>query len=43
MRYYLGSWSAVNVALHAEYTHRVLGSASPLKGDLFSLLLDFDF
>ncbi len=43
MRYYLGSWSAVNVALHGEYTHRVLGSASPLKGDLFTLLLDFDF
>lgn len=43
VRYYLGSWSAVNVALHAEYTHRVSGSVGPLKEDLFSLLLDFDF
>ena len=43
VRYYLGSWSAVNVALHAEYTHRVSGSAGPFREDLFSLLLDFDF
>jgi hypothetical protein len=43
LRYYLGSWSAVNVALHGEYTHRVMGSASPIKEDLFTLLLDFDF
>ncbi len=42
-RYYLGSWSAVNVALHAEYTHRVSRAGGPLKEDLFSLLLDFDF
>jgi hypothetical protein len=42
-RYYLGSWSAVNVALHAEYTHRKVGSESPIKDDLFTLLLDFDF
>jgi hypothetical protein len=46
LRYYLGSWSAVNVALHAEYTHRVLGennSINSIKGDLFTMLLDFDF
>ncbi len=43
VRYYLGSWSAVNVALHAEYTHRTLGSALPLKENLFTLLMDFDF
>jgi len=43
MRYYLGSWSAVNIALHAEYTHRALGSGNPFKGDLFTILLDFDF
>ncbi len=43
LRYYLGSWSAVNVALHAEYTHRVLGSVSPIKDNLFTLLVDFDF
>jgi hypothetical protein len=42
-RYYFGSWWAVNVALHAEYTHRVSGSVGPLKEDLFTLLLDFDF
>jgi hypothetical protein len=43
VRYYLGSWSAVNVALHAEYTHRAIGSVSPFKENLFTLLLDFDF
>jgi hypothetical protein len=42
-RYYLGSWSAVNIALHAEYTHRTAGSVLPLKENLFTLLLDFDF
>jgi hypothetical protein len=46
LRYYLGSWSAVNVAIHAEYTHRVLGadnSSNSVKDDLFTMLLDFDF
>jgi hypothetical protein len=43
VRYYLGSWSAVNVALHAEYTHRAVGSVLPLKENLFTVLLDFDF
>jgi hypothetical protein len=43
VRYYLGSWSAVNVALHAEYTYRTTGSGSLLKENLFTLLLDFDF
>jgi hypothetical protein len=43
VRYYLGSWTAVNVALHAEYTHRVVGADNPFKDDLFTLLLDFDF
>jgi hypothetical protein len=42
-RYYLGSWSAVNVALHAEYTHRLVGTVLPFKEDLFTLLLDFAF
>jgi hypothetical protein len=42
-RYYLGSWSAVNVALHAEFTHRAVGSVLPFKENLFTLLLDFDF
>jgi hypothetical protein len=43
VRYYLGSWSAVNVALHAEYTHRIPGTINPPKENLFTLLLDFDF
>ena len=43
LRYYLGSWSAVNIALHAEYSHRALGVSNPLKDDVFTLLLDFDF
>jgi len=42
-RYYLGSWSALNVALHAEYTYREVGPASLIKENLFTLLLDFDF
>ena len=48
-RYYLGSWSAVNVALHAEYTYRTVGEDNPylftnkIKENLFTLLLDFDF
>jgi hypothetical protein len=43
MRYYFGSWWAVNVALHAEYTHRAVGTTNPVKDDLITLLLDFDF
>jgi len=43
LRYYLGSWTAVNIAVHAEYTHRTLGVDNPLKDDVFTLLLDFDF
>jgi len=43
LRYYLGSWSAVNVALHAEFTHRTVGSGSPAKENLFTFLLDFGF
>jgi hypothetical protein len=42
-RYYLGSWSAVNVAVHAEYTHRTSGSIFVMKEDVFTVLLDFDF
>jgi hypothetical protein len=42
-RYYLGSWYAVNVALHAEYTHRSVGVVNSFKEDLFTLLIDFDF
>ncbi|HEX7502434.1 MAG TPA: hypothetical protein VF451_03350 [Acidobacteriota bacterium] len=43
LRYYLGSWSAVNIALHAEYTHRSLWENPSFKDDVFTLLLDFDF
>jgi hypothetical protein len=43
LRYYLGSWSAVNVALHAEFTHRTVGSGNPAKENLFTFLLDFGF
>lgn len=43
VRYYLGDWTAVNVALHAEYTHRQTGDDAPLKEDNLGLLLDFAF
>jgi hypothetical protein len=43
VRYYLGSWSAVNIALHAEYSHRTIGVVNQTKDNLFTLLLDFDF
>ncbi len=35
-RYYLGSWQAVNVALHGEYTHRAVGGAGGLKDNLLT-------
>ena len=43
LRYYLGDWTAVNVALHAEYTHKQTGKVFPFKEDSFALLVDFDF
>jgi hypothetical protein len=43
IRTYLGSWYAVNVALHAEYTRRTLGAVSLFKEDVLTLLLDFAF
>ncbi|MCX6832372.1 MAG: hypothetical protein NT028_09630 [candidate division Zixibacteria bacterium] len=43
LRYYLGDWTAVNVALHAEYTHKQTSKVFPLKEDTFALLVDFDF
>jgi hypothetical protein len=43
VRYYLGDWSAVNVSIHAEVTHRTVGKDSQAKDDLFALLLDFAF
>ena len=43
VRYYMGDWTAVNVALHAEFTHREFGKEIETKGDEFALALDFDF
>jgi hypothetical protein len=43
VRYYLGDWSAVNVALHGEYTYRETGCNDPLKENLVSLMVDFAF
>ncbi len=43
LRYYLGSWTAVNVAIHAEFTHREIGKTDPSKDDLLAVVLDFDF
>ncbi len=43
VRYYLGDWTAVNVALHAEYTHRQTDKDNPVKEDNLLLLVDFDF
>jgi hypothetical protein len=42
-RYYLGDWSAVNVSLHAEYTHRITGNTTKLEENIFALALDFAF
>jgi hypothetical protein len=43
LRYYLGDWSAVNVSIHAEYTHRITGDAIKKQENLFALALDFAF
>jgi len=43
LRYYLGDWTAVNVALHAEYTHREEGKLEKVKTDQLGLLVDFAF
>jgi hypothetical protein len=49
LRYYLGGWKAVNVAIHAEYTHRIgkmknaSGDYSNYPEDMFALALDFAF
>jgi hypothetical protein len=42
-RYYLGDWSAVNVSLHGEFTHRITGSTSKFRENIFALALDFAF
>jgi hypothetical protein len=43
LRYYLGDWSAVNVALHAEYSHRITGKKDKVNEDFVSVALDFAF
>lgn len=42
-RYYLGDWSAVNVSLHAEFTHRIMGRESKTSENIVALALDFAF
>lgn len=41
LRYYLGDLSAVNIAIHAEYTYRVTGDHNKMKENIFALALDF--
>jgi hypothetical protein len=43
MRYYLGDWTAVNVALHGEFTHRIEGDAEKTRTNHLALLIDFAF
>jgi len=41
VRYYLGDWTAVNIALHAEYTyHEIVGGEHDHTAAMF---IDFDF
>jgi len=41
LRYYLGHWSAVNIAMHLEYTYRVTGKEDKFNENMFILALDF--
>ena len=43
LRYYLGDWTAVNLALHAEYSHRETKETDPFKEDIYALVIDFAF
>lgn len=43
LRYYLGDWSAVNVALHAEYTFRSTGDQKKFNEHLVAFVVDFGF
>jgi hypothetical protein len=43
VRYYLGDWTAVNVALHLEYTYREEGDFESGKTHDLTALIDFDF
>jgi hypothetical protein len=41
LRYYLGHWSAVNIAMHAEYTNRITGTGNKLNENIILFGLDF--
>ncbi len=43
VRYYLGNWTAFNIALHGEYTYRETGKSDPLRENIFTALVDFAF
>jgi hypothetical protein len=43
LRYYLGDWSAVNVALHAEYTFRSTGDQKKFNEHLVAFVVDVGF
>jgi hypothetical protein len=41
VRYYVGTMKAVNMALHAEYSHRRTGKHQPFKENQIEVVLDF--
>jgi hypothetical protein len=44
VRYYLGDWTAVNVALHGEYTYRKWEAGeTTVAENIYSMLVDFAF
>lgn len=43
LRYYLGDWTAVNIAAHLEYTYRVTGKTHKFKENLAAVAFDFAF
>jgi len=44
VRYYFGDWTAVNVALHGEYTYRTWEAGeTEVAENIYSLLVDFAF
>jgi len=43
VRYYLGDWKAVNVALHGEYAYRTLGKGDVAKDNLVGAAVDVAF
>jgi hypothetical protein len=43
VRYYIGDWTAVNIAMHLEYTYRETGKENKFKENLVAVALDFAF